>query len=192
MSLAQQVENTMLKGFLEFQGLAIAKVVKYNADKLTADIQFLKYTENVTSSSKDILDYPKAYNVPCATLSGNGYVIRAGYKKDDIVFVALAVSEISNAGQKTSDRSKFFSKDNAVIIGGMLTTGIPTDGKVYIGSEDSNIQLTDSEIKFTVGTTQFTIDATGATVTVGGVTVNLFTHIHGSAVGPTSPPTPGT
>lgn len=189
MSFAQQIDNAVALNFLKYQGLTTAKVLRYNKAKQTADIEFLKYREKTTSTEKQLIDYPRAYNIPCATLSGNGYTIRAGYKKDDIVFVALAISEISKAGQSTSDRAKFFSKDNAVIIGGWQTSGGPQAGDIYVGSSAANMQITETEIKFTVGAVTFKINSTGATVSVGGATVNLFTHLHS---GPAQPPTPNT
>jgi hypothetical protein len=190
-SFATQVNNAVLRQFQNFQGLTLAKVAAYYPDTATADIDFLKTTETFNAAgAKQVLDYPKAYKIPCMAFGGANGIIRASYKKGDVVFVAFAVSEISKSADKTSDLSAFLSKGNCVVLAGLLTSAV--GALVKIGSEENNIQVKEDEILLTVGLTTLSLKADGAHLTVAGVPINLFTHLHGSAVGPTSPPTPGT
>jgi hypothetical protein len=171
MSLATQINNAVLKQFQNFQGVVQAEIAAYYSDS-TADIDFLKTAETFDADgAKKILNYPKAYKVPCMGIGGVG---KAPYKKGDIVFVAFAVSELSKSGKRTSDLSAFFNKGNCVVLGKFLNSA------------------TDTEISWTIGTTTLALKADGLYLTVGGVTINLFTHLHGTPVGPTTPPTPGT
>jgi hypothetical protein len=188
-SLSQTLRNLTSDSLLQYQGLTYAKVVKFNSAKYTADIEFQK--TRVTKTGK--LDYPKAYNIPIAIQAGNGYYIRGKLIKDDVVIVAFAVSEIDKNGGITSDRAKFLSKDNCVILGALVSENPDSDGDIVIGSATSKIEINSDGITMTNGAVTFVVDTTGATVTVGGLTVNLFTHVHPTAAaGPPSPPTPGT
>ncbi len=188
MSFATELRKLSLMTLLEFQCVTYAEIISFNEDTYTADIKILKQR----LIGANLMLHPQAYNIPIVIQSGGGYSIRGTYAKGDIVAVAYAVSEIDTKGEVTNDNSKFLSRDNAVILGGLVSESPSTDGKLYIGSELSNIQLKDTEIKLTVGITTFTINAAGATVSVGGITVNLFTHKHGTGVGPSSNPIPGT
>lgn len=192
MSFATQMRNTVLQQFANFQGLTLAKVAAYYPDTFTADIDFLKTSETFDKDGNlQILDYPKAFKIPCLALGGADGTFRPSYKRDDVVFVAFAVSEISKTKEKTSDLSRFFDKSNCVVLGGLLTSGSPASAKQFIGTATNNIQVREDKILFTFGTTTLAITAAGAILTVAGVSINLFTHLHGTAVGPTSPPTPG-
>lgn len=190
MSFATQIRNVVLQQFANFQGLTLAKVAAYYPDTCTADIDFLK---TASTFDKDgglkILDYPKAFKIPCLALGGASGVARFPYKRDDVVFVAFSVSEISKTKEKTADTDRFFDKSNCVILGGLLTSATPNF--LFIGTDDNNIQIKEDQILLTVGITTLALKADGAHLTVSGVPINLFTHLHGTPVGPTTPPTPG-
>lgn len=191
MSLSITLMNLVKDMLIKFQGLTYAEIIKFYPD-YTADIKFLKFRKIKTETGVENLNYPKAYNVPVLSLGGNGFTINPSYTKGDIVAVVFSASRIEQTNKRTSDKDSLLSRDNCVVLGGLLTDRTKSDIPLVIGSENVNIEMSKTKILFTVGTTSFKIDASGATVTVGGVSVNLLTHLHGTGVGPTTPPTPGT
>lgn len=178
MSLAGQIKNAILDSYRGFQGITYGEVLSYDADTHTCDVQLLKFTRSEGDTGIDLIDYPKALDIPIALPGGSDTSIKTKFTKGDIVAIAFSASKIDTTGKKTGDLNSFMSKANAVIVGSLGST-----------ASSPAIDITDTEIVFTVGTTKFTIDASGATVSVAGITVNLFTHLHG---GPGTPPTPNT
>lgn len=172
----------------------IVKVIKYDENKMTVDVQPLtKYPDEDKFEKK-----PQVLSVPAALVYGGGFVIRPVYEAGDLGFVVYldrdSDSTIAKGSEADPNTERLHSGDDAIFFGGIRIgskqiTGLPSkklclgtdDGSIYIaiGKDKINIKG-DVEIEGNVkiiGKEDVTQTVT-ALVDVIGEGISLKSHVH--------------
>lgn len=172
----------------------IVKVIKYDENKMTVDVQPLtKYPDEDKFEKK-----PQVLSVPVALVYGGGFVIRPVYEAGDLGFVVYldrdSDSTIAKGSEADPNTERLHSGDDAIFFGGIRIgskqiTGLPSkklclgtdDGSIYIaiGKDKINIKG-DVEIEGNVkiiGKEDVTQTVTALVDVIGGG-ISLKSHVH--------------
>ena len=125
-----------------------AKIVKYNAEEMRADIQLLAKQE----LGEEEVEMPLILEVPVSHFKAGSFIIRPAYSKGDVVQVLFNERAIDNLLVSNRPESVEFKRkhsfDDATIIGGLKTereSDYPSANQ-----EDFLIYNTETEEKITI------------------------------------------
>ena len=171
------------------------KVVSYDEGKHRAKV---KPATRMLIDNGVQIELPELLDVPVIFPSAKSFDLEFPLDKDDgvlLIFQELDISEWKSGERTpTAITSSRFNLDAAVAIPGLFSK--PTEGKARItATKDGTLTWTAKKIVFK-GQMVFEDDVIARKdvyVGVGvGPGVSMTQHIHPTAVGPTSPPTPST
>lgn len=194
---SKQVAYEQAKDHAMKAGICVAdivKVIKYDENKMTVDVQPLtKYPDEDKFEKK-----PQVLSVPVALVYGGGFVIRPVYEAGDLGFVVYldrdSDSTIAKGSEADPNTERLHSGDDAIFFGGIRIgskqiTGLPSkklclgtdDGSIYIaiGKDKINIKG-DVEIEGNVkiiGKEDVTQTVTALVDVIGGG-ISLKSHVH--------------
>lgn len=163
---------------------ALVKVVAFNPDKMTVDVQPL-------SKRLDGGEYhtqPQILALPVAATKSGGFVFRPWIKAGDVglvVYIDHDIDSVVASGQEAEPNTeRNHSPSDAVFIGGIVTSNAPVSGipadAASIATEDGSIYIavTKGGIKI-----QGDVQITGQVTSTGDVQVSGQVSVTGDVVG---------
>lgn len=108
---------------------AIGRIEKFSSTLMTADVKVLLKEENILKSvgkAKAYKDFPVIPDCPVQFLYSGGFFIRPEYKRGDLVMLSFTnhSNEFAKKGLSYPKSENKFGLQNAIVIGGILRTGM--------------------------------------------------------------------
>lgn len=196
----------------------VARIESHKTNTMRADVTPLLL---ITESGKKPVPFVVVPDIPVGFIHAGGFIIRPKYRKGDLVWLSFASHSIEKGLSGSQDRTdgRLFSPENTSVAYGLSgkkfspPSDFDGDGLI-ICNESGNTRFVIEDNKISCKSTKFVIEAdvevtgkitqTGDYETTGDISTekdltwkstttptHASTHIHGTGVGPSDKPMPG-
>ena len=144
MELNEYLEAVIEERLSDLHTVALAKIVSFDNSSMIGSIKPL-FSRVLQDGSQ--ISAPVVSGVPVAGVRSGGWTVRIPYKPGDVVLVAYAeraIDTAKNGSEGDPGYNRKHSIDDAVIIGGVLTSASVTGDGVVIEGPSSRVQLSDN------------------------------------------------